>query len=999
MNQPNRLPQGGRIDRAAPVRFTFNGVAYTGYRGDTLASALLANGLCFVARSWKYHRPRGIISDGVSEPNALVQLETGPYTVPNARATEVEIYEGLNATSVNAEPDIAHDRMAFARRFAPFIAAGFYYKTFMWPGGWWPKYEKPIRAAAGLGRAPEVPDPERYDKRYAHCDVLVVGAGPAGLAAASVAGRAGARVILVDSAPALGGSLLASDEAIDGHPASEWLAARRQELEALPDVTILLRTMAFDYQDHNLVVACERRHEHLPIAERRGTRERLWKIRARRVVLATGAHERPLVFGDNDVPGVMLASAVSHYVRRFAVVPGKKVVVYTNNDSAYATAIDLRRNGADVTVVDPRVSTDGALPAAAAKLGVQAIHGAVVYRALGRKRVTGVELRGYQGATLAGAQRLACDLIVMSGGWSPVIHLHCQSRGKAKWDDGKACFVPGATLQPQCSAGAANGEFSLQGALDEGAKAGAQAAAVAPGASQAQATAWSAPRQPESPLLPLWMTIKGEEAIRGPKQFIDYQNDVSVSDIYLSVREGFRAIEHVKRYTAMGFGTDQGKLGNINGMGVLAEVLGQTIPETGTTTFRPNYTPVSFGAFAGRELGDFYDPIRRTPLHDWNVAHGAVFEDSGMWKRARYYPRSGEDMDAAVARECLAVRNAVGLLDYSTLGKIDVRGPDTVEFLNRVYINSWTKLKPGHCRYGMLLDENGVIMDDGVTTRFAADHFLVTTSTGGAARVMNWMEQWLQTEWPDLKVYLTSVTDEYAAIVVAGPHARKLLQAVCQGIDFDTRAFPFMTSQNGTIEGMPARVQRTSFSGELSYEVYVPANSGRHVWDLLWDAGQQYGVTPYGTEAMHVLRAEKGFIVVGHDTDGSVTPVDLGMGRMVAKGKDCLGKRSLARSYMGGAGRRQFVGLLPADPKFVLQEGAQILAEPSAAAIVPMLGFVTSSYMSPTLGRSIAMALVQDGLTKMDQDVTVAVADGSSVQARVCSPVFYDPEGARQNVD
>ncbi|MFV0284039.1 MAG: sarcosine oxidase subunit alpha family protein [Castellaniella sp.] len=1003
MNPFCRLPQGGRVRRGVALNFTFNGRAYTGFEGDTLASALLAHGVHFVARSFKYHRPRGIMTAGVEEPNALVQLESGPYTVPNARATEVELYEGLRATSVNASPSLERDRMALMRHIARFIPAGFYYKTFMWPRRWWGRYEARIRAAAGLGSVPESPDPSRYEKRYAHCDVLVVGAGPAGLAAACVAARAGARVLLVDGDSEAGGRLLSADETIDAEPALAWVAQRMTELSAHPEARVLLRTTAFGYQDHNLVTACERLHDHLPIGQRTGTRERVWKIRARHVVLATGAHERPLAFGHNDVPGVMLAGAVSTYIHRYGVLPGRHAVVFTNNDSAYQCAIDLKHHGAQVTVVDPRVMSDGTLPGEAIRLGIPVIYQAVVAEARGDRHVACVRLRGLGARLINDTDTLACDLLAMSGGWNPVIHLYAQSRGRPRWCDARACFVPDAPVQPQSSAGAAQGDFDLQAALEGGVRAGLNAVAGLPSARPVDAPpVWTARPVLTAPLMPLWSVAKGRQGRRaghGPKQFIDYQNDVAVSDILLAVREGYRSVEHVKRYTSMGFGTDQGKLGNINGMAVLAEALGRRLSETGTTTFRPNYTPVSFGAIAGRELGDYFDPIRKTCLHDWHVEQGAVFEDAGHWKRAHYYPRPGEDIDAAVRRECLAVRHAVGLLDYSTLGKIDVRGPDAAEFLNRLYINAWTGLAPGRCRYGVMLDENGMVMDDGVGIRLAEDQFLLTTTTGGAARVMSWMERWLQTEWPDLRVYLTSVTDQYAVTTVAGPQARKVLSAVCQDIDFDQAAFPFMSFREGTIDGVPVRVLRVSFSGELSYEIYMPANMGRPVAERLMQAGGPCGITPYGTEAMHVLRGEKGYLIVGQDTDGSVSPVDLGLDGMIARHKDCLGKRSLMRSHTQGAGRKQFVGLLADDPACVLPEGGQILQGPAQDAIVPMFGHVTSSYMSPVLGRSIALALLKDGRTRMGQPVTVATADGQFMPARVCSPVFYDPEGARQHVD
>ena len=1052
--QTCRSTEGGRIDRSRKLRFSFNGKLYWGHPGDTLASALLANGVHFVARSFKYHRPRGILTAGVEEPNALVQLESGPWTIPNARATEIELYDGLRATSVNARPDIDNDRMAFVGKFARFIAAGFYYKTFMWPRSWWGHYEERIRDAAGLGTVPDKPDPDRYEKTYAHCDVLVIGAGPAGLAAAVAAGRQGARVLLVDNQPEPGGSLLWSAETIDDQPAGTWVQQMLATLADMPDVQVLSRTTAFGYHDSNYVTACQRLTDHLPLTERKGIRERLWKIRARRVILATGAHERPLVFGNNDLPGILTASSVSSYIHRHGVVPGRRAIVFTNNDSAYRTALDLHAHGVPVTVIDPRPASDGTLPEAARAEGIPVIQQAIVTAAFGDRHVGGVHTRPLSAPAGSAEQRLECDLLAISGGWNPVVHLFAQSQGKTRWCAERACFVPGTTVQAQASVGAANGDFLLQQALDGGHQAGTEAARLAlqqrPGrkgtqgtsgthadgsagtpagagtsspttspakqtpatlttgntapatsgaSAAAEAAPWRAAPCRQAPLLPLWQSLRGTEATRGAKQFIDYQNDVSVSDILLAVSEGYRNVEHVKRYTAMGFGTDQGKLGNINGMAVLAEALGQSIEATGTTTFRPNYTPVSFGAFAGRTLGDFFEPVRKTCTYDWHLARNAPFEDVGQWKRAWYYPQPGEDLHAAVARECLAVRNGVGLLDYSTLGKIDVRGPDAAEFLNRIYINAWLKLASGRCRYGLMLDENGMIMDDGVNIRLADDHFLLTTTTSGAAKVMAWMERWLQTEWPDLKVYLTSVTDQYSVATVAGPKSRKVLEAVCEGIDFSNEAFPFMSFQEGTIDGIFARVLRVSFSGELSYEVYTPSSAGRHVWERLMKAGEPYGITPYGTETMHVLRGEKGFIIVGQDTDGSITPADAGMGGMAAASKDFIGKRSLMRSHTAGKGRKQLVGLLTTDPQCVLPEGAQILDAPTTAPIAALQGHVTSSYMSPTLQRSIALAVVIDGHDRMDQEVTVVIGEGKFAQARITSTVFYDPKGERQNVE
>ncbi|WP_213302103.1 sarcosine oxidase subunit alpha family protein [Paraburkholderia sacchari] len=1002
MSQKNRLGAGGRINRAIPLTFTFNGRAYQGYQGDTLASALLANDVHFVARSFKYHRPRGIVTADVAEPNAVVQLERGAYTVPNARSTEIELYQGLVATSVNAEPDLEHDRMAINQKFSRFLPAGFYYKTFMWPRKFWPKYEEKIREAAGLGKAPEVRDGDRYDKCFAHCDVLVVGGGPTGLLAAHTAGRAGARVILVDDQRELGGSLLSCKTEIDGRPAIQWVEKIEAELAAMPDVKILSRSTAFGYQDHNLVTVTQRLTEHLPVSTRKGTRELLWKIRAKRVILATGAHERPIVFGNNDLPGVMMASAVSTYIHRYGVLPGRKVVVFANNDAGYRCALDLKGCGAEVTVVDSRAQGKGALQDAARRQGVKILNNAAIMAAHGKLRVSSVEVVAYQnGQTGAKIADLPCDLVAMSGGFSPVLHLFAQSGGKAHWNDAKACFTPGKRVQQEVSVGAAVGEFSLARGLTQAVDAGIDATKSL-GFTVTRPQVPKAAEITETPLQPLWLVGSRKAAPRGPKQFVDFQNDVAASDILLAAREGFESVEHVKRYTAMGFGTDQGKLGNINGMAILAEALGKTIPETGTTTFRPNYTPVTFGTVAGRELGDFLDPIRKTCIHEWHEENGALFEDVGNWKRPWYYPKKGEDMHAALKRECLAVRNSVGILDASTLGKIDIQGPDAAKLLNWVYTNPWLKLEVGKCRYGLMLDENGMVFDDGVTVRLGPQHYMMTTTTGGAARVLTWLERWLQTEWPDMKVRLASVTDHWATFAVVGPKSRKVLQKVCRDIDFDNAAFPFMSYRNGTVAGVKSRVMRISFSGELAYEVNVPANAGRAVWEAIMAAGAEFNITPYGTETMHVLRAEKGYIIVGQDTDGSVTPFDLGMGGLVSQTKDFLGRRSLKRSDTAKEGRKQFVGLLTDDAKFVLPEGGQIVdvnAQQRADGTTAMIGHVTSSYYSPILDRSIALAVVKGGHNKTGEYVCISMADGRRVKAKIASPIFYDTEGVRQHVE
>ncbi len=994
----SRLPTGGRVDRDRPVRFRFNGRDYQGLQGDTLASALLANGVSIVGRSFKYRRPRGLLGAGVEEPNALVQLHSGVDTIPNARATEVELVDGLAARSVNGGPGAGVDPGVLGGWFSRLMPAGFYYKTFMASQGVWHFFERHLRRAAGLGQAPTGPDPAAYDKRFAHCDVLVVGAGLAGLSAALVAGATGARVILCDEQAEPGGWLLSSDESVDGVPAARWVLGALERLRSMPHAQVLPRTTAFGYHDHDFLTLAERRADHLPAAQAPAYRERLWKVRARQVILATGAHERPLVFARNDLPGVMLASAVSTYVRRYAVVPGRRAVVFTNGGAAYDSALALHAAGVPVTVVDARDTPDGDGVAAAREAGIEVMAGHVVYEALGRRQVRGVRVRALDadGALRGPVREIACDLLAVSGGFNPVLHLHAQASGKAQWNDRIAAFLPGPSAQSAHCAGASLGSTDLQSAALQGTEAG-RVAARAAGFEAAAACAPAVAPRFTGGLRALWLVPHPAGTARGPKPFVDLQNDVTAADLLLAVREGFESIEHVKRYTAMGFGTDQGKTGNINGMGIVAQALGKPIASVGTTTFRPNYTPVSFGLIAGLELGDGFDPVRTTPMHDGHVGRHARFEAVGQWKRPWYYPRPGEDMHAAVRREVLAVRERVGMLDASTLGKIDIQGPDSATLLDWVYCNGWRTLGVGKCRYGLMLDENGMVFDDGVTVRLGEHHYLMHTTTGGAARVLAWMERWLQTEWPHLKVWLTTVTDHWATVALAGPKSREVLRRVCADVDFDDTAFPFMAYREGTVAGIPARIMRISFSGERSYEINVPAAHGQRLWDALHDSGEPFGITPYGTEAMHVLRAEKGFIIVGQDTDGSVTPVDLGMGAMVSKAKDCIGKRSLTRSDTARADRKQFVGLLADDPGFVLPEGAQVLAGEPRARPMPMDGHVTSSYASPTLGRSIALALVRGGLGRKGERVHVGLRDGRSVTAVICDPVFHDPEAKRQH--
>ncbi len=1056
---------GGRVDRSRPIQFTFDGRSLTGFAGDTLASALLRNGIHLVGRSFKYHRPRGILAAGSEEPNALVAVrrDDARYT-PNVRATQVEIYDGLEARSQNRWPSLSLDFGALNDLIAPFIPAGFYYKTFMWPRGAWKSlYEPRIRAAAGLGESPTLADPDRYTNRFAHCDVLVVGAGPAGLCAALAAASSGARVIICDEQPDLGGSLLSeptSDTSalmIQHVPASKWLARAIDTLTRNSRVTVLPRTTAFGYFPHNMVGLNQRLTDHQAQPHSDSPRERQWQVRAKEVVLATGAIERPLVFPGNDRPGIMLAGAARTYVNRYGAIPGSRAVVVTGCDEAYRAALDLHAAGVYIAVIaDIRNHTDGPLVSAARRAGLPVQMQTTVVGTTGRLRVGTVELARLDnhGRVTEGTQTMPCDLVLMSGGFTPTVHLFSQSRGKLVWDAKTLSFVPGAAAERLRSAGACRGIFSLAGVLADGTFAGTTAAADAAiatislpacafaaiaGADIAGASSPDARTSTTSCGIPMFGThassntavadasehvehtsaragVAGDAAppdppigsfvgalpqpggATGSMAFVDWQNDVTTKDLALATREGFRSVEHIKRYTTTGMATDQGKTSNLNALGFVSGELGKTIPEVGLTTFRMPYTPITFASFAGISRGPLFDPVRRTPTHDWAVRNGAVFEDVGLWKRARYFPRRGEDMHAAVGRECLATRQSCGVFDGSTLGKIEVVGKDAVTFMNRMYVNGWTTLAVGRSRYGVLLRDDGFVYDDGVVARTAEDRFHVTTTTGGAARVLGLMEDYLQTEWSDLNVWLTSTTEQWAVIAVQGPNSRRVLEGLVEGVDISAAAMPHMSVARGRICQVPMLLFRVSFTGELGFEVNVPADFGLAVWEAIYAAGKNYDITPYGTQAMHVLRAEKGYIIVGQETDGTVTPDDVGLSWAIGKTKpDFVGKRSLQRPAMSATDRKQLVGLLTSDPHTVLEEGSQILLEPGQRAPVRPIGHVTSSYHSAVLGRSIALALLSAGRARMGETLYVPTLDGDDAQAKVTPPVFYDPAGARLN--
>jgi sarcosine oxidase, subunit alpha len=979
-----RIAGKGRLTPAKTMRFSFDGEKLTGLEGDTLASALLANGIHLTGRSFKYHRPRGIYSAGPEEPNALMEIARDSVRrQPNVRATVQELYDGLNCKSQNRWPSLTVDVGAVNNLASPLFAAGFYYKTFMWPKFAWKKvYEPNIRMAAGLGHAPAEADPESYANRFAHCEVLVIGGGLAGLAAALSAAESGVETILVEQNSMLAGALLCENSiTINGMSGYDWAQQTAQKLAAMPNVRVLTRTTAFGYYAQNMVALTELITEHLPNPPKEMPRERLWQVRAGKVVLATGSIERHMVFAENDRPGVMLAGAARLYLNQFGVSVGRKVGVYTAHDGAYAAAFDLKRAGCDIPVIaDLRKDVPAALLDEAKSLGIEVLTGHAVVKAGGRLRVNSMDVRPADGGAV---RKFSVDALITSAGWTPSVHLFSQSRGKLKFDDALSIFIPGENAQDCVSIGACNGTDDLQLLVAEAIAAGGRALKLkVEGPSYGGGMSGAAPG------------AGPDDAVRA---FIDFQNDVTAKDIRLAVREGMHSIEHVKRFTTNGMATDQGKLSNMHGLAIAAEALGRPIPQVGLTTFRSPYTPVTFGTIVNHAKGPLFDPTRRTSMHENAAAMGAVFEDVGQWKRAWYFPRAGETMHEAVDRECVNVRTNAGLFDASTLGKIEVVGPDAAKFLNIMYTNSWDKLGVGKCRYGIMLREDGFIYDDGVVGRIAEDRFHVTTTTGGAPRVMSHMEDYLQTEFPDLNVWLTSTTEQWAVIAVQGPKAREIIAPFVTGMDISNEAFPHMSVKECQFMGVPCRLFRMTFAGELGFEINVPADYSPAVWDAIYKQGAPMGLQPYGTEAMHVLRAEKGYIIVGQDTDGTVTPQDAGLAWAIAKSKpDFVGIRGLKRADLVAAGRKQLVGLRTKDPKTVLEEGAQIVANPNQAIPMTMIGHVTSSYWSANCGRSIAMALIAGGRDRVGETLYVPMPD-RNIEAEICDAVFFDKEGGRIN--
>jgi heterotetrameric sarcosine oxidase alpha subunit len=976
----SRLAQGGLIDRSQPIGFSFDGKRYQGFAGDTLASALVANDVRLVGRSFKYHRPRGILTAGSEEPNALVTLRSGARAEPNTRATMVELFEGLEATSQNRWPSLDFDMLAVNQLAAPLFVAGFYYKTFMWPAPLWEKlYEPVIRRAAGLGTLSGLPDPDMYDREHGFCDVLVIGAGPAGLAAALAAGRADARVILANEDALPGGRLLAERHEIDGSAGGDWAAQAAAELAAMPNVRMLSRTCVFGVYDGREYGAVEQVSDHLPLPLPGQPRQRLWKINARRAILATGALERPLVFGGNDRPGVMLASAVSTYVNRFAAMPGKRAVVFTTTDSGWATARDLCAAGQSVAAIVDARPADDRRTALARELRIEALFGATVTEVRGRQ-VKAVDVRTTQGTT----RRIACDLLAVAGGWNPAIGIGSNMGARPVWSEAIHSFLLDAAPPGLAPVGAAKGLFALGDALRDGA-----AAALEAIGSTAAPPAFTASHDPAA-ITPLWH-IPGKG-----KAFVDFQHDVTDADVALAAREGFVSIEHLKRYTTLGMATDQGKTSQLNGHALLAAATGKSIAEAGTILSRPPYLPVAIGVLAGHHRGLDFRPVRKTASHGWAEERGATFTDTGQWKRAQWFALPGEsDWQRIVNREVTATRTGVGICDVSTLGKIDVQGADAGTLLDRLYINGFSGLAVGKARYGVMLREDGFVMDDGTASRFAEDQFFVTTTTVNAAKVMQHIDYARQVLWPELDVQATSVTEQWATYAVAGPHSRALLERLLHDVDLANEAFPYMAARHLIWEGRTARLFRLSFSGELAYEISVPASAGDALVRALFAAGQDLGVTPYGTEALGVMRIEKGH-PAGNELSGTTTAADLGMGRMLSAKKDFIGRIMAARPGLTDPDRQMLVGLRPVDGTSRIRAGAHLLSAGAEPIAANDQGYVTSAAFSPTLDLPIALALLSSGPSRHGERVIVHdPIRGGDVEAEVCDPVFVDPKGER----
>lgn len=995
MTQSHRLNNIGLINRNKKISFKFNGKKLFGFEGDTLASALLANNVHLVGRSFKYHRPRGLFGAGIDEPNAKLQVVINGQSEPNINATEIELVEGISATSQNCWPSVEFDIGAINNFLKSFFPAGFYYKTFMWPKSFWYRvYEPFIRKAAGLGVGSTEKDKERYEHKYEYCDLLVTGSGPSGLASAYAAAKSGAKVILAEDKPRFGGSLLTDDVNIDNLSGKQWADKIISELKEMPNVTLKNRSQVFGYYDHNMLVMFERTGDHLEKKSKYHPRQRLWYIRSKEVILSTGSIERPIVFGNNDTPGIFLASAAKEYIKVYGVVVGKKPLIFTNNDSAYETAIEFKKNGIDPIILDTREEQDTDLINDAKNQGIKIKFSHAVAVANGYKKVKSAKI-GKLNSNKTGFENIEtveCDCICVSGFWTPTVHLTSQSGNKLKFNKDIDAFVPDKSKQKEITIGAANGSFTLKETIEKSFESGANVAKKLT-EKEVNIQVPSVTEKKQKIHDKFWCSPLPKN--ENPKRFVDFQNDVSVSDIELALREGYRSIEHVKRYTTLGMATDQGRTSNLNGLQLVSNIENKIVPEVGHTTFRPPFTPVTIGTIVGREVGHHYMPTRKSPMHEWHINNNAVFVDAGAWKRPRYYKQGNENLLEASKREAKNVRENVGICDVTTLGKIDIKGPDSAEFLNRVYTNAWMKLPVGKARYGLMLREDGMVMDDGTTTRISENHYHMTTTTAQAANVLSHLEYYLQIVWPELNVNVVSTTEQWAGAAIAGPKSRELLKKLFPDLDVSNEGLPFMGYVESSLFGVPAKIFRISFSGELAYEINVESDYGLSMWEKLMELGKELRVQPYGTEALSTLRIEMGH-VAGPELDGRTIPSDVSLDGMVSKKKDFIGKRSLVKEAFIKNDRQKIVGLVPTDRKSSIPEGSHIVSDKNAKLPNPKLGHVSSSCWSVENNNPFSLAIMKDGKNMIGKKFfAVSPVHKKTIEVEVISSHYVDPKGER----
>ena len=995
MKQSHRLNNIGLINRDKTIKFKFNGKEYQGYEGDTVASALLANGVHLIGRSFKYHRPRGFLGAGVDEPNAKLQVTINGYSEPNINATEIELVEGLSATSQNCWPSVEFDIGAINNFLKRFFPAGFYYKTFMWPKSFWYKiYEPFIRKAAGLGVASLEKDNERYEHKFEYCDLLVTGSGPSGLASAYAAAKNGAKVILAEDKPRYGGTLLTDDVNIDNMSGKDWADKIISELKTMPNVTLKNRSQVFGYYDHNMMVMFERVSDHLSKKSKYTPRQRLWYIRAKETILSTGSIERPIVFGNNDTPGVVLSSAAKEYMKVYGVLVGRKPIIFTNNDSAYETALEFKKQGVHPIILDTREEHSSELIETAKSNNIQIKFSYAVIAANGYKKVKSALIGklNRDKTDFENSETIECDCICVSGFWTPTVHLASQSGNKLKFNDQIDAFVPDKSKQNETSVGASKGTFTLKETLNDGFKTGFDLSKKITKNNNSTSTPNSNETK-KNPHDKFWCSPLPKH--KNYKRFVDFQNDVAVSDIEVALREGYRSIEHVKRYTTLGMATDQGRTSNLNGLQLVANVEKKIVPQVGHTTFRPPFTPITIGTIVGREVDMEYMPTRKTPMHTWHEKNNAVFVDAGAWKRPRYYKQGNENLFEASKREAKNVRDHVGICDVTTLGKIDIKGPDAAEFLNRVYTNAWLKLPIGKARYGVMLREDGIVMDDGTTTRISENHYHMTTTTAQAANVLSHLEYYLQVVWPELKVNVLSTTEQWAGAALAGPKSRGVLAKLFPDLDVSNEALPFMGYTEGNLFGIKAKIFRISFSGELAYEINVESDYGLFMWEKMMEIGKEFNIQPYGTEALSTLRIEMGH-VAGPELDGRTIPYDVSLEGLVSKKKDFIGKRSLQKEAFNNSDRQKIVGLIPTDKKTSIPEGSHLVVNKDAKLPNPKLGHVSSSCWSVENNNPFSLAIVKDGKNMIGKKLfAVSPLKNSAIEVEVISSHYVDHEGKR----